>query len=79
MFGAFMFVFGWGPFYGVVAEYGWEGLLGISRWGWLMLGLPPLVLVAWADWSLRTMRRDNALALEALARARLLVGAPKSK
>jgi hypothetical protein len=68
-----MFAFGWGPFVGVIERFGFvDGLLGVTGWGWLMLGLPPVVVLASADWSLRRMRRDNALALEALARARLL-------
>jgi hypothetical protein len=35
-----------------------------------MGALSPVVIVASADWALRKMKRDNVLALEALARLR---------
>ena len=71
--GGAMFVSGWGPLIGIFEQFGvWDGIVGMTRYAWIMLGLPPLVVAAWADWSLRAMRRDNTLALEALARARLM-------
>jgi hypothetical protein len=71
--GGAMFVAGWGPLIGIFEQFGiWRGIVGMNWVGWIMFGLPPLVVAAWADWSLRTMRRDNTLALVALARARLM-------
>jgi hypothetical protein len=73
------FYFGWGPIAETVARYGLlDGLMSLSRWAWLMFALPPVVIVASADWAIRSMKSDNARALESLARIRLLT-APLAK
>jgi hypothetical protein len=66
------FYFCWGPVVGAIARDGLlDGLTSLSGWAWLIGALPPLVLVASADWTLRTMHRDKARALTSLVRAHL--------
>ena len=72
LIGGALFVFGWSPIIQTFSQYGLvDGIVGLTRWAWLLLGLPPLIFAASVDWSLRAMRKDNARALEALGRARL--------
>lgn len=69
-----MFLFTWGPIFDVIHRFGLiDGLAGLSVLGWAFF-LPPLILLGGADWSIRRMRSRNIVALEALARARLLSG-----
>ncbi len=64
--------FGWVPIVGTIEHFGLlAGLRNLARWDLLMGALSPVVIVASADWALRKMKRDNVLALEALARLRL--------
>ena len=73
-----MFLFTWGPIFDLIGQYGLiDGLEGLSVLGWAFF-LPPLILLSAADWSFRRMRSKNVVALEALARARLLSGPPES-
>jgi hypothetical protein len=73
-----MFLFTWGPIVDVIGRFGLiDGLAGLSALGWAYF-LPPLILLGGADWSIRRMRSKNVVALEALARARLLSGPPES-
>jgi hypothetical protein len=74
--GSALLVLGWSPIIQTLFQYGFvDGFVGLTRWAWILLGLPPLIFAASVDWSLRAMRKDNVLALEALARARLFGGA----
>jgi hypothetical protein len=73
-----MFVFGWGPLVDIFSRFGIiDGIAGMTMWGWALF-LPPLVLLGGADWTLRRMKSENVVALEAIARARLLSAAPDS-
>jgi hypothetical protein len=73
---ATMLWFGWGPIIATMARDGVvDALVGLTRYAWLMNGLPPLVVLAAADWSVRTMHQDNVKTIEDLARARLRRGA----
>ena len=68
-----MIYLGWGPIIGTMSRFGViDGLASLSTWAWLMCVLPPVIMLGSADVVLRSMRRDNVRALEALGRARLL-------
>ena len=71
-----MFLFGWGPLLDIFGRSGFiDGIAGMTVWGWTLF-LPPLVLLGGADWTLRRMKRENVIALEALAKARLRAEEP---